>query len=80
MLSWVESGSLVLNFIPRPAGGEVYFVTKIVTNHNPCPGKDEPENIGANEWRKVREPESGGQFIVAEGHFLLGSLIRGWIE
>ena len=31
MLSWVESDSLALNFIPRQSGGEVYFGTEIVT-------------------------------------------------
>jgi hypothetical protein len=28
-------GSLVLNFIPCPAGGEVYFGTEIVTGRIP---------------------------------------------
>jgi hypothetical protein len=69
MLSWVESGSLVLHFIPRPAVGEVYFGTEIIMNHNSQLGNGQ-EGMMTNERRIMSQSLRVNAFLTRRAQLL----------
>jgi hypothetical protein len=70
MLSGVELGSLVLNFIPRPVGGEVYFGKEIVTNHNSQLAVGQ-EGLILNERRIMSQSFPINAFLTRRAQLLL---------